>query len=120
VFQNRVLRRIYGPKKNAVTGDWRKLHNEELHSLYSSSSIMGMKSWWMRLSGHVARMGKNRNTYRILVRKPEVKRSLGRQKCWLIDNINKNFREIGWRGMVWIDLVQDRGPWRPPVNTRNN
>jgi hypothetical protein len=82
VFENRVLRRIFGPKKDEVTGDWRKLHNEELHKLYSSPSIIRMiKSRRMRWAGHVARMGKKRNAYGILVGKAEGKRSLGRPKC---------------------------------------
>jgi hypothetical protein len=75
-----VLRRISGPKRDEVTGGWRKLHNEELHNLYSSPSIIRMiKSRRMRWEGHVARMGENRNAYRILVGKPEEKRPLGRQ-----------------------------------------
>jgi hypothetical protein len=76
-----VLRRIFGPKRDEVTGIWRKLHNEELHILYLSPSIIGMiKSRRMRLVGHVARMGKKRNEYRILVRKPEGKSPLGRPR----------------------------------------
>jgi hypothetical protein len=74
VFENRVLRRIFGPKRDDVTGDWRKLHNEELHNLYSSTNIIRMiKSWRMRLSGHVARIAEWRNAYRILMGKPEGK-----------------------------------------------
>jgi hypothetical protein len=77
VFENRVLRRISGPKKDYVTGEWRKLHNEELHDLYSPPSIIIiMKSRRMRWAGHVARMGEKRNTYRLLVGKPEGKRLL--------------------------------------------
>jgi hypothetical protein len=73
------LGRIFGPKRDEVTGGWRKLHNEELHSLYSSPSIIRMiKSWRMRWAGYVARMGKKRNAYRILVGKPDGKRPLGR------------------------------------------
>jgi hypothetical protein len=74
VFENRVLRRISGPKRDEVTGKWRKLHNEELHDLYSSPSIIRIiKSRRMRLTGHVARMREKRNTYRLLVGKPEEK-----------------------------------------------
>jgi hypothetical protein len=81
VFENGVLRRIFGPKRDEVTGGWRKLHNEELHNSYSSPSIIRMiKSRRMRWSGHVAHTGENRNAYRILVGKPEGKRSLGRPK----------------------------------------
>jgi hypothetical protein len=75
VFENRLLRIIFGPKREEVTGDWRKLHNEELHNLYSSPNLIRMiKSKTMRWVGHVARMGKTRNACRILVGKPEGKR----------------------------------------------
>jgi hypothetical protein len=78
VFENKVLSRIFGPKKDGVTGGWRKQHNEELRDLYSSPSIIRMiKSRRMRWAGHIARMGKNKNAYRLLVGKPEVKRPLG-------------------------------------------
>jgi hypothetical protein len=81
VFENRVLRRIFGPKRDDVTGDWRKLHNENLHSLYSSPSIIRMiESRRMRWTGHAARMGKKRNAYRILMRKPEGNRPIGRSR----------------------------------------
>jgi hypothetical protein len=81
VFENRVLRRIFGPKRDDVTGDWSKLHNEELHNLYSSPNIIRMvKSRRMRWAGHVAPMGKKRNAYRILVGKPEGNRPLGRPR----------------------------------------
>jgi hypothetical protein len=78
VFENRVLRRIFGPKRDEVTGNWRKLHNEELHNLYSSPNIIRTtKSKRSRWTGYVARMGETRNAYRILVGKPEGKRPLG-------------------------------------------
>jgi hypothetical protein len=81
VFLNRLLSRIFGQKRDEVTGDWRKLRNEELHKLYSSPNIIRMiKSRRMRWAGHVARMGEKRNAYRILVRKPEGRRPLGRPK----------------------------------------
>jgi hypothetical protein len=81
LFENRVLRRIFGPKRDAVTGEWRKLHNEELHILYSSPNIIRQfKSRRMRWEGHVARMGEERLVYRVLVGKPEGKRSLGRPR----------------------------------------
>jgi hypothetical protein len=80
VFENRVLVRIFGPKRDGVMGGWRKLHNEELHSLYSWPSIIRIiKSRRMRWAGHVARMGEKRNVYRSLVGKPAGKRPLGRQ-----------------------------------------
>jgi hypothetical protein len=88
VFQNKVLRRIFGPKRDEVTGGWRKLHNEELHDLYSSPSIIRIiKSRSMRWAGHVARMGEKRNVYRLLVAKPEGKRPLGRPRHRWVDNI---------------------------------
>jgi hypothetical protein len=92
VFENRVLRRIFGPKRDEVTGDWRKLQTEELQRLYSSPSIIRMiKSRRMRWAGHVARMGEKRNAYRILV----GKRPLGRPRCRWVDNIKMDLREIG-------------------------
>jgi hypothetical protein len=81
VFENRVLRRIFGPKRDEMTGEWRKLHNEELRDLYSSPSIIRIiKSRRMRWAGHVARMGKKRNAYRLLVGKPEGKGPLGKPR----------------------------------------
>jgi hypothetical protein len=100
VFENIVLRRIIGPKRDEVTGGWRKLHNEELRDLYSSPSIIRiMKSRWMRWAGHVARMGEKRNAYRLLVGKPEGKRPLGRPKRRWVDNIKMDLLEIGWNGV---------------------
>jgi hypothetical protein len=92
-----------------VTGGWRKLHNEELHRLYSSPSIIRMiKSRRMRWAGHVARIVEKRNACSILVRKPEGKRPVERlRRNWVI-NIKTELKEIGWGGMDWIDLVQDR------------
>jgi hypothetical protein len=87
VFENRVLRRISGPKRDEVTVGWRKLHNEELHNLYSSPSIIRMiKSRWMRWAGHVVRMGEKRNAYSIWVGTPERKRPLGRPRRRWVDN----------------------------------
>jgi hypothetical protein len=99
VFENRVLRRIFGPKRDEVTGEWRKLHNEELRDLYSSPStgiIRIIKSRRMRWAGHVARMGKKRNSYRLLVGKPEGKRPLGRPRRMWMDNIRMNLGKVGW------------------------
>jgi hypothetical protein len=121
VFENRVLRRMFGPKRDKVTGSWRKLHNEELHNLYSSPSIIRMiKSRRIRWAGHVARMGEKRNAYRILVGNPYRKRSLGRPRCRSVDNIKMDIREIEWDGMGWIELAQDMGQWRAFVNTVMN
>jgi hypothetical protein len=93
VFGNRVLRRIFGPKRDEVTGDWRKLHNEELHNLYSSPNIVTMiKTMWMTWSGHVAGIGAKRNAYRILVGKPEGKRPLGRPRRRWMNNVKTDLR----------------------------
>jgi hypothetical protein len=116
-----VLRRIFGPKRDVVTGDWRKLHNEELHNLYSSPSIIRMiKSGRMRWAGHVAQIGEKMNAYRILVGKPEGKRPLGRPTHRWVSNIKMDLREIGWDGKEWIDLTQDRDQWRALLNTAIN
>jgi hypothetical protein len=95
VFENRVLRRIFGLKRDGATGGWRKLHNEELHDLYSSQSIIRIiKVRRMRWAGHVARMGEKRNVHKLLVGKPEGKRLLGRPKRSWVDSINKDLVEI--------------------------
>jgi hypothetical protein len=102
VFENRVLRRIYGAKRDQVAGDWRKLHNEELHNLYSSPNIIRMiKSGRMRWPGYAACMRHKMNACRILVWKPEGKRPLGRRR-WE-DNIKMDAKEMGWS--YWIDLA---------------
>jgi hypothetical protein len=102
VFENRVPRRIFGPKRNGVTGGWRKLHNEELHNLYSSPSIIRtIKSRMMRWAGHVARMGEKRNVYRLLVGKPEGKRPLGRPRRRWIDNIKMETFRSECCGLDW-------------------
>jgi hypothetical protein len=88
VFENRVLRRIFGPKRYEVTGGWRKLHKEELHGLYSSPSIVGViKARRMRWAGHVAFMGEVRGAYNILVGRPEGRRPLGRPRRKWEDSI---------------------------------
>jgi hypothetical protein len=105
VFENRVLRRIFGPKRDEVMGGWSKLHNEELHNLYSSPSIIRIiKSRRMRWAGHVARMGDKRNVYRLLIGKPEGKRPLGRPRRRWIDNIKMDlFRDrIECCGLDWF------------------
>jgi hypothetical protein len=120
VFENRVLRKIFGPKREE-DGSWRKLHNDELHSLYSSPNIvMVIKSRRMRWAGHVARMGEGRGVYRILIGRPEGKRPLGRSRRRWEDNIEMDLREIGIDGAIWIQLAQDRVQWRACVNTVMN
>jgi hypothetical protein len=104
-----------------VTGDWRKLHNEELHNLYSSPNKIGMiKAMRMRWAGYVARMGETRNAYRLLVGKSEGNRPLGGPRRRWVDNIKMDLGEIGLDGMEWIELVQDRDQWRALVNTVMN
>jgi hypothetical protein len=110
-----VLRWIFGLKRDEVTGEWRKLHNEELHDLYSSPSITRIiKARMMRWTGHVARMGEKRNEYRLLVGKPE---GIGRPRHRWVDNIRMDLVEVGWGDVDWIDLAQDRDGWRAPVNS---
>jgi hypothetical protein len=118
VFENRVLRRIFGSKRDEVTGEWRKLHNEELRDLYSSSSIIRIiKSKRMRWAGHVARIGEKRNAYRLLVGKPEGKRPLGRPRCRWVDNIRMVLGEVEWGYVDWIGLAKDTNRWRVLVNS---
>jgi hypothetical protein len=116
-----VLRKIYGPKRNGVTGGWRKLHNEELHNLYSSPSIIRIiKSRRMRWAEHVARMGEKRNVYRLLIEKPEGKKLLGRPRRRCMDNIKMDLLDIGLNVVDWIGLAQDRYKWRALVNSVMN
>jgi hypothetical protein len=117
VFENRVLRRIFGPKRDVVTGRWRKQHKEELHNLYSSPSIIRIvKPRRMRWAGHVAQMGEKRNMYRLLVGKPEGKRPLGRPRRRWIDNNKMDLLETGLSVVDWIGLAQNRYKWRALVN----
>jgi hypothetical protein len=104
VFENRILRRISGPKRDEVTGEWSKLHNEELCNLYSSPDIIRqVKSRRMRWAVHVARMEEERKVYKVLVGKPEGKRPLGRPRRRWEDGIRVDGRETGlWGGGVWI------------------
>jgi hypothetical protein len=109
VFGNRVLRRIFGPKRDEVAGDWRKLHNEELCDLYCSPNIVrAIKSRRIGWAEHVARIGERRGVYRILLRKPEGKRPLGRCRRRWEDNNNIDLQEVGCGGIDWIELAQDR------------
>jgi len=106
VFENRVLRRIFGLKRDEVTGEWRKLNKEELNDLYSSPNNFRMiKS---RRTGHVARMRESIGVYRIFVGKPERKNSLGKPRRRWEDNIRMDLQEVGWEGMDWIHLAQNR------------
>ena len=103
------MRRIFGPRRE-VTGEWRRLHNEELNDLYSSPNIVRViKSRRMRWAGHVARMGMERGVYGVLVGKPEGKRPLGRPTRRWVDNIRM---EVGCGYMDWIGLAQNRDRWR--------
>ena len=121
VFENMVLRRIFGPRRDEVTGEWRRLHNEELNGLYSSPNIVRViKSRRMRWAGYVARMGEERGVYRVLVGKPEGRRPLGRPRRRWVDNIRMDLREVGCGYMDWIGLAQDRDRWRTLVSAVMN
>jgi hypothetical protein len=121
VFENRVLRRIFGPKRDEVTGGWRKLNNEDLHGLYSSLGIVRViKARRMRWAGHVARMGEVRGAYNILVGRPEGRRPLGIPGRRWGDNIKMDLVEIGFGDVDWIHWAQDRDKWQALVNTVMN
>ncbi|KAJ4438972.1 hypothetical protein ANN_14926 [Periplaneta americana] len=116
-----VLRKIFGAKRDEVTGEWRKLHNTELHALYSSPDIISnIKSRRLRWAGHVARMGESRNAYRVLVGRPEGKRPLKRPRRRWEDNIKMDLREVGYDDRQWINLAQDRDQWRAYVRAAMN
>jgi len=109
LFENMVLRRIFGTRRDEVTGEWRRLHNEELNDRYCSPNIVRViKSRRMRWAGHVARMGEERGVYRVLVWKPEGKRPLGKPRRRWVDNIRTDHQEVGCGYMDWIGLAQDR------------
>ena len=103
---------LFGPRTDEVTGEWRRLHNEELNDLYSSPNIVWVIiSRRMRWAGHVARMGEERGAYRVLVGKPEEKRPLGRPRRRWVDNIRMDLQEVGCGYVDWIGLAQDRDRW---------
>ena len=121
MFENRVLRRVFGPKRDKVTGEWRKLHNKELSNLYClPNTVRVVKSRRMRWARHVTRMGEGRRVHRVLVGKPEGKRPLGRPRRRWEDNIKMDFQEVGGGCGDWMELAQDRDRWRALVSTVMN
>ncbi|KAJ4443374.1 hypothetical protein ANN_05042 [Periplaneta americana] len=140
VFENKVLRKIFVAKRDEVTGEWRKLHNAELHALYSSPDIiMNIKTrldrcrlefpsssvverWYVKpkVPGHVARNDESRNAYRVLVGRPEGNRPLGRSRRRWEDNIKMDLREVEYDGRDWINVAQDRDQWRAYVKAAMN
>jgi hypothetical protein len=121
VFENSVLRGIFGPKGDEVTGGWRKLHNEELRDLYSSPSIIRIiKSRTMKWGVHVARIGEKINVSRLLMEIPEGKRPLGRPRRRYVGNIRMDLGVIVCGGVDWIGLAQDRDRWRALFNAVMN
>jgi len=121
VFENRVLRRIFGPRSDEVTGEWRRLHNEELNDLYSSPNIVRLIKWRrMRWAGHVAHMGEERGVYRFFLGKPEGRRPQGRPWHRWLDNIRMYLQEVGCVYMDCIGLAQDRDRWRTRVSAVMN
>ena len=116
-----MLRRIFGPRRDEVTGEWRRLHNEELNDLYSSPNTVRMtKSRRMRWAGHVARIREERGVYRVLVGKLEGRRPLGRPRRRWVDNIRMDLQEVGSGYMDWIGLAQYRDRWRTLVSAVMN
>jgi len=120
VFENRVFRRVFGSKRDEVTGEWRKLHKEELRDLCSLPNIVRVvKSRRMRCAGHVARMGEGRGVHRVLVGISVRKTPMGRPRRRWEDNIKMDIQEVGGDG-DWMELAQDRDRWRALVNTVMN
>ena len=120
VFENRIPRRIFGPKRDE-NGEWRRLHNEELHSFYRSPNIVRViKSRRLRWTGPVARMEEGRSAFKILTGKPTGNRPLGRPRRRWEDNIRMDLEEIGINAGNWVDSAQDRNYWRALVNAALN
>ena len=121
MFEDTVLRRTFRPRRDEVTGEWRRLHNEELNDLYCSPNIVRViKPRRMKWAEHVARMGEERGAYRVLVGKPEGKRPLDRPRRRWVDNIRMYLQEVGCGYVDWIGLAQDRERWRTLVNAVMN
>jgi hypothetical protein len=121
VFENRVLRGIFGPKWDELEGEWKKLYNEELNDLYSSPNVIWVINLGrMRLAGHVARTDEGSGVYRVLVGKLEGKRPCGRPRHRWEDNINTDLQEVEWRDVEWIDLAQDTDSWLEIVHAVMN
>ena len=121
MLNNRLLGVVSGPNRDEVTGEWRKLRNEELNDLYCSPNIFRLiKSIRIIWAGHVARMGERRGVYRVLVGRPEGKRPLGRPRRRWKDNIKMDLQEVGRGGMDSIELVKDRNKWRALVSAVMN
>jgi len=118
VFKNRVLRRVFGPKRDEVTGEWRKPHNEEPNDLYSLPNVVRvLKSRRLRWAWHVARMGEDSGVHRVLVGKPEGKKPLRRLRRRWEDNIKMDLQEVGGGRGDWMELAQDRDRWRALMGT---
>jgi hypothetical protein len=121
VFESRVLRRIFGPKRDEVIGEWKKLHNEELNNLYSSPKIVRViKSRSVRWAGYVARMGEGNGVYRVLVGKAEGRRPLGRPRRRWEDNIKIDLWKVGCGCVDWMELAQNRDIWPALVSAVMN
>jgi len=121
LFENMVLRRIFGPRRDEVTGEWRRLHNEELNNLYCSPNIVRViKLRRMRWAGHVARMGEERGVYRFLLGKPERRRPLGTPGRRWVSNMRMDLQDVGRGYLDWIGLAQDRDRWRTLVSAVMN